>query len=266
MMNEDVQETQHSQVKSAAADFKVAIVLLLVSLFLILETMNYPMSGDYAGVESQWYVSPALFPLIVLTCFMLCGFVLLAKAIGQQGYQGFFSFSGWLGDPQEKRVRDRWLVIFLLAIYVYCYIPSIDFYLATTVFLLSLTARFYYETRNSLVLISGVNLLLFSLLLVIKTQWLALDEISYFSINQDEEVIFWSDSCAAIVISLLLLTHIVMPSKADKRKAVINTLIVLFVPLVLILIFSYLLFVPMPVEYGSVVSLLDHLVYEVLAL
>lgn len=266
MMTNNHSEADNSTLKSASTDFKVALVLLIASFFLVLETLTYPMSGDYAGVESQWYVSPALFPLVILLCLTLCALVLMYRAITQQGYRQFLSFSAWLGDFQEKRIRDRWYIIFLLAVYVYVYVPSVDFYLATVMFLMSLTTRFYYPTRNSLSVLLATNTLLLALIYMIKMHWFGSDELTFWAINQDDDVIFWSDSMTAAMITALLLLNFIRPKALLWSKAVTNALVVLIVPLVLIIIFNYLLFVPMPVEYGSVVSVLDYLVYEVLAL
>ena len=266
MMKDDIQNTQDDNAKLAAADFRTALVLLAITLFLFFETLTYPMSGDYAGVESQWYVSPALFPLVILSCLLLCSLILLVKSLRAQGYKAFFSVSVWFGNHLEKRIRDRWLVILLLIVYVYGLIPSVDFYLASVVFLLSLTSRFYYEIKQSFLVITSTNVGLMLALYFIKMHWLMAEEVTYLSINQAENVIFWSDCCAVFFISILLLKNIFNPCTSDTRKLITNSVVTLMVPLVLVMVFSYLLFVPMPVEYGSVVSMLDNLIYEVLVL
>ena len=51
----------------ARANFKVGLVLLIICAVFFVHTLSFPMTGSYGGVENQWYVSPALFPLILLS-------------------------------------------------------------------------------------------------------------------------------------------------------------------------------------------------------
>lgn len=48
------------------ADFITSILLLLFSVWVIMETLKMPMKDTFGGVQNVWYVSPALFPLIIL--------------------------------------------------------------------------------------------------------------------------------------------------------------------------------------------------------
>ena len=73
VLNEQTQVQNDSEPESplqaAQSDFKVSLVLLVIGLALFIHTLNFPMSGSYGGVENQWFISPALFPLMV--CFLL---------------------------------------------------------------------------------------------------------------------------------------------------------------------------------------------------
>ena len=68
-------------------DFKFALILLLLLAYILKLTLSFPMSGSYGGVENQWYVSPALFPLILLSALFLCCVSLLISSVKQQGNQ-----------------------------------------------------------------------------------------------------------------------------------------------------------------------------------
>lgn len=254
-----------AELTASRSDFKVATVLLLIAVALLLHTLSFPMSGSYAGVENQWYVSPALFPLIICSLLALCSLLLLIRAIRHRGASGLLLLAGWVGDWQEKRVRDRWYVIYTLLIFVFILVPSIDFYLASVIFLSCLTCRFYYETKNALFTISLLQLALAITLLVIKLKVNATEDTAWLTVNQDQSVITFSDLTATIAIVCLFLISNLFAENRDLKQSLIQAAVVLLVPLVLVIIFTFLLYVPAPVEYGSVSNFLYYVVYDLLA-
>lgn len=247
-------------------DFKVALVLLVIAISLLVHTLGFPMSGSYAGVENQWFASPALFPLIIISLLLLCSCVLLVKAIRLKGFKHFADIKTWLGDWQQDRVKDRWYIIFNLLVFVYIYIPSIDFYLASILFLISLTSRFYYQSAHCLSRLPLLHLILSIVLISIKLNINSFDETSWLSVNQDELVISYSDLAAGTAIIIIFALNWFMPEVKNFKRARTQTLVVLFVPLILVLVFTFLLFVPMPVEYGTVSNFLSYLAYDVLSI
>lgn len=247
-------------------DFKTGLVLIFIALALLIHTLGFPMSGSYAGVENQWFASPALFPLIVIGLLLLCSCILLFKAIKQKGFTQFGDLKTWLGDWQQSRIKERWYVIFNLVIFVYVYIPSIDFYLASILFLMSLTSQFYYKSKNCLIRLTLLHIVLSAVLIGIKLNINAYEDTNWLSMNQDETVISYSDMAATISILIVFALNWIMPEVKDFKKARTQTLVVLFVPLILVVVFTFLLFVPMPVEYGTVSNFLSYLAYDVLSL
>ncbi len=255
-----------SENKRAQSDFKVAIVLLGIALFLLVHTLTFPMSGSYGGVENQWFISPALFPLMITSLLVVCSGILLFKACLQRGFQQFWALKNWIGDWQEPRIKDRWYIIWVLLVMIYVYIPSIDFYLAAILFLLSLTSRFYYQTTHCLSRFSLIHLILSCVLIGIKLSVNAYEDTTWLMVNQDELVIYYSDLAAALTIALVLVLNWFTPEQKDVKRALIQTIVVLVVPLILIIIFTFLLYVPMPVEYGTISNFLSYLVYDLLAI
>ncbi|RDV29143.1 tripartite tricarboxylate transporter TctB family protein [Alteromonas aestuariivivens] len=249
----------------AQQDFKVALVLLAVAVALLVHTLGFPMSGSYGGVDNQWFVSPALFPLLVCGLLVICSGMLLYKATRKQGFRGFGELRGWLGDWRNERIKDRWYVIGLLLVYVYVYIPSTDFYLASVVFLLSLTSRFYYPMVNGLSRSSTLHLVLALCLIAVKLNVNVSEDTHWLSINYDEDAIRYSDLSMLMALMCLLTLSVCFPQNKDRKRAVIQVLVVLLVPLLLVCTFNFLLYVPMPVEYGTVSDFLNYLVYDVLA-
>jgi hypothetical protein len=267
MTSEDKQTSRAlSMIQDARSDFKVAIVLLIIALFLFFHTLTFPMSGSYAGVENQWFVSPALFPLIIISLLILLSSILLFKATRQKGFEQFTQLKSWLGDWQDPQVVNRWYIIWSLVVFVYVYVPSIDFYLAAVLFLVALTSRFYYEFNQSLLRISLIHLLLSLCLIGIKLFINATEDTTWLSVNQDTLVIYYSDLIASATIAILLGMIWFTPVNKNNKRAITQTAVVLVMPLFLSLIFTFLLFVPMPVEYGSVSNFFSYLIYEVLAI
>lgn len=263
--NTAIPATSKAELTASRSDFKVASVLLLVAAALLFYTFSFPMSGSYAGVENQWYVSPALFPLIICSLLMLCSAILLIKACLNGGASGLLLVKGWVGDWQEQRIRDRWYVIYILLFYVFAFIPSIDFYLASVIFLLSLCSRFYHESKQCLTRVPVIYLVLAIALIAIKQNVNVIEGNTWLSVNQDETVILYSDIAALLCIMSLLALNWFQAVSSDFKAALIQSLVVLLVPLFLVIIFTFVLYVPNPVEYGTVSNFLSYIVYDVLA-
>lgn len=247
-------------------DCKTAVVLLFLAALLIIHTLSFPMSGSFAGVENQWYISPALFPFVVCGLLTMCSVILLYKAVLHNGTQQFFNLKGWIGNWQSDQIKDRWYVIWNLLSYVYVFIPSIDFYLASVFFLFSLTSRFYHATRHSLVFTPIIQTLLAAVLIGIKLNVDPSEEINVLSINQHDTAIFYSDMAGSIALVCVFVLNWLLPEKQNRSKAITHTILTLVAPLLLVLIFTFLLYVPMPVEYGTVSQFLSYLVYDVLGI
>lgn len=245
------------------ADFKVGLILLAVVLALLVHTFGFPMSGDYGGVENQWFVSPALFPLIVLSVLLICALILIARAVRDGGHQQLFLLRDWFGDFRNTVTRDKWYVIALLIFYIYIYVPSVDFYLATVLFLMSLMLRFYIGYQRLVIYILYTHYGLITLLLIIRYR---LAEEFYFLPSyaaSDESLILYSDIACGLAIAALVATFLV-ERRCARRKLINMLLACALVPLLLVIVFNYLLYVPMPVEYGSVMVLLNYLTYDLL--
>ncbi len=252
--------------KGRQHDFKFVVVLLLVLAALLKLTLSFPMSGSYGGVENQWYVSPALFPLSLIVLMILCCLSLMVSAIKQGGHTNFLSLAGWLGSKTNQYVVDRWLIIGLLIAYVYIYIPATDFYLATSVFVISLTTVFYLKLGRARGIIGLVNLCLIIGLVTIRTVLNDDPTNSLLDINSIDQSILWCDIFTACLLAAIILWQFSQVLNQPKSMFVYQLIASLVVPLVLIIAFSFLLFVPMPVEYGSVINFLNWLAYEQLGL
>lgn len=261
---------QPPQIKSRdflrQADFKLSLILFCVCLALFVYTLvHFPMSGSYGGVENQWYVSPALFPLVVLFILLVCSIILGVRAFLDGGHADLTNISTWFGDVNDTRSWDRAYVIVTLILYVYMFIPSLDFYLATVLFLLSLTLRFYFQCHAVRVLGLSLQCVLMLALLVLRIA--VLGEYFFFSsvALTDSQMILYSDISAVVAIGGYGV-FLTINFREHSTKIFQLLMTSFLVPIILIIVFTYLLYVPMPVEYGSVMTLLNILVYDILGI
>ncbi len=152
------------------ADFKTGIILIVLSVLVLVETSTFPMTDSYGGVQNVWYVSPALFPLIIGGVLLVLSVVLLANAIREGGHRGG---AGTLSprrllSPSEHTVRFGTILLYLLA-YVYLFVPYVDFALATFLFLFPFALSFYVDRPDILkkmaLIILGLSVIMAVLLL-----------------------------------------------------------------------------------------------------
>ena len=63
------------------ADFWTSIVLFALGVAMFIGATTFPMTDSYGGVQNVWYVSPALFPMIIASTLVILSLVLFANAI-----------------------------------------------------------------------------------------------------------------------------------------------------------------------------------------
>jgi len=51
--------------KLRGADIITGVLFFILGIYIIAEALTMPLKDSYAGVESVWYVSPALMPFII---------------------------------------------------------------------------------------------------------------------------------------------------------------------------------------------------------
>lgn len=123
------------------ADIKTAVVLIIISTIMIVESLNFPLTDSYAGVQNVWYVSPALFPILIGSILLVCGAALLMKAIV------FVKSHAEIATAKES--AESWwrfaLLVSLIAGQVFGWVPFVDFSLAAFVFLFLFIFAFYSD-------------------------------------------------------------------------------------------------------------------------
>ncbi len=123
------------------ADLKTSIVLIVLSSLMIIESFNFPLTDSYAGVTNAWYVSPALFPILIASILLVCGVALFLKAM--------VFVKSHAGTASSKESAESWgrffLLVSLIAGQVYGWVPIVDFALSAFLFLFLFIFSFYSD-------------------------------------------------------------------------------------------------------------------------
>ncbi len=246
--------------KLRKADIFSGSLITLLGVFIIFQALQMPMTDSYGGVQNVWYVSPALFPLLVGGMLTLLGLLLIRtalKTIGLTGLQNvllYFCSTDFLGFlKQEDTVRYYGIVLNLL-VFVFLLVPRIDFFLASILFLLVFFFMFYCSTHD----------LLLRLIRLVLAGTAALSIFIFTGLAEavGKTVIYPADLLIILMISgLITLTVRHIRTIPELKRKFKHSIIIAFVaPFTIGIIFKYFLLVPMPFE-GLVVSILDAIWY-----
>ncbi len=246
--------------KLRKADIYSGLVIFLFGLFIVLMASEMPMKDSWGGVQNVWYVSPALFPLLVGGVIMLLGALLTRTALKLAGIKALAETVRWFGSRKlfEFLISDSvirfYAITVLFVSLVYLTLPRIDFFLSAILFLTVFITMFYFDDDQLLkklfyFYLAGVGLL-----------------IVYFASGLDaaigRSVPFAGDILAiCFILAYCIYAWTLIRSRPPLRKKFRTSLIVaLAAPFVIGPIFKYFLLVPMPTE-GLIVAVLDYFRY-----
>ncbi len=230
-------------------DFWAAILILGISMAMIAVSTTFPMTDSYGGVQNVWYVSPALFPLIVGGALALLSLVLLAKAVSSGGARDAIDAIGTLSPRLAERDIRLLLIVTLIGAYVYALVPRVDFFIATALFLQAFVVTFYVDRTE----LSKPALLVFfayAVILVIATMAGA-----SFTRASDASIVADGIGIVAFVV-LAVIGFLRVDDDELRRRFRISQWVGVIVPLILCPVFKYFLLVPLPFE-GVVVRAMD---------
>jgi len=245
--------------KLRKADVFSGTAILCLGLFIVYQAFQMPMKDSYAGVQNVWYVSPALFPLLVGSMLALLGLLLVRTAVAEVGKAGVISVFTYLSSSDfiaflklPVTIRYYGIVINLL-IFVFLLVPHIDFFAAATLFLMTFFFMFYCGSDEDL------PRLIYQI--IIAAFVLGVYLFSGFAEKVSGVIPFSADLLIIIFIALLILQYFKKIDNPEfKRKFKISLIIGLLAPFTIGIIFKYFLLVPMPHE-GLIVALLDAVWY-----
>jgi len=246
--------------KMRKADIYSGAAICLFGLWIILQALKMPMKDSWGGVQNVWYVSPAIFPLLVGCMIMLLGGLLCRTALKIVGFKAFGQTVRWLLSKALLQFFNSipnlrfYTIVVLFLSFVFLMIPRIDFFLSAFLFLTVFITSFYFDDAMLL-----RKLFFFYLAGIIVL-------ILYCAFGVDDPlsriVPFPADILTTcFIISYSIYAWILVRTNPALRKKYRTAMIVAVVsPLVVGLIFKYFLLVPMPSE-GLVVAITDYFWY-----
>ncbi|TVR28860.1 MAG: hypothetical protein EA404_16020 [Spirochaetaceae bacterium] len=239
--------------KLRRADFVTSLILLGFGVWMLLEAFKMPMRDTFGGVQNVWYVSPALFPLIVSIGILVLATVLLLHAIRSGGAAALVHSLKHLSEAdREPLIRFGGILLGLVS-FVYLYIPRVDFFLATILMLFYFIAAYYLDDHSilkRLIVFYCAGCVLFIVLFATPLAG---------SLNR---LFAYATDIVALLffVAMVVFVRRATRGRTDQRARIRLALIVTFVtPLILIPVFRYFLRVQMPRE-GGIIEIM-HLIY-----
>lgn len=236
------------------ADFITSVLLLLFSIWMLIETFKMPMKDTFGGVQNVWYVSPALFPLIISIFISVLGIALFIHSIKSGGAKYFLdSISEKNKFLSDKNIRFISILLALI-FYVYLDIPRIDFFISTILFLIFFIPIFYFDEirlLRKLTLFYCIGNIVLIFIFITKLSTLFSSYYKYFM------------DLIALSFFLIFGVYIWVNVKNNhifRKKYIISLLVTLSVPLILCPVFRFFLLVPLPRE-GLIIQVMYNIYY-----
>lgn len=229
------------------ADFWTSLLLLAVAAAMLKGALGFPITDSYGGVENVWYVSPALFPLLVAGALAFLSLVLLVNAIRTGGAAAALHAVSGGFQGLDAGQRKLALMGLLLVAYVYGFIPYIDYIVGTVFFLTAFITAFHLPETRAAVIAAFAFL----------TVGLSAAVVGALGLlpNPSTTAAYTLDT-AVLLVLLVTAVAMVVTLGADRRRAVVVAGTAGLTPMLLAITFKYGLLVPLPRE-GVVVNLID---------
>jgi hypothetical protein len=246
--------------KLRKADIFSGALIFIFGLWVISQGLKMPMKDSWGGVQNVWFVSPALFPLLVGAMIALLGGMLVKRALKEVGTAEFKNVCHWLASPElvqylkTPSVMRFYAMAVLFIAFVFLNIPRVDFLLGSVLFLMAFISMFYFDDDALLRKLFFFYLVGTCVVLIYFTLG--------FQKNLESILPFPSDWLTLIFIiayagyAWALIHH----SALLRKKYRTSLILAIIVPFIICPIFKYFLLVPMPKE-GLVVAVMDAVRY-----
>ncbi len=246
--------------KLRRADVFSGSVIALFGLWIISQALKMPMKDSWGGVQNVWFVSPALFPLLVGAMIALLGVLLIRTAIASVGGNGLSQVFHWLLSRElatylkTPPVMRFYAVAILFFTYVFLSIPRVDFFLCSVLFLAAFITMFYFDD-------AALLKKLLTCYIIISVATLAFFATGLSS-DLESTVDYLGDwlTLGAIVAYCGYAGVLIRGDAVLRKKYRISLILAVAAPFLIGPVFKYLLLVPMPTE-GLVVSIMDAIWY-----
>jgi hypothetical protein len=246
--------------KMRKADIYSGAAICLFGLWIIFQALKMPMKDSWGGVQNVWYVSPAIFPLIVGSMIMILGALLCRTALKMVGFKAFGETVRWLLSKALLQFLNSiptlrfYTIVVLFLSFVFLTIPRIDFFISAVLFLVVFITSFYFDDAMLL-----KKLFFFYLAGIIVL-------IIYFAFGLNDPlgriVPFPADILTiCFIVSYSVYAWMLIRRNSMLRKKYRTAMILAFIsPFIVGTIFKYFLLVLMPSE-GLVIAVMDYFWY-----
>jgi hypothetical protein len=246
--------------KLRKADIYSGAIIFVFGLWIVSQALKMPMKDSWGGVQNVWYVSPALFPLLVGGTIMVLGALLTRTALKRAGVKEFATTVRWLLSKALLQFLNTipnlrfYAIAVLFLSFVYLNIPRIDFFLSSFLFLVVFITSFYFDDAILL-----RKLFFFYLAGVIVL-------IVYFATGLHGALTKMLPFPADLLVICFTIAYciyawmLIRKDSALRKKYMTAMIVAVIAPFLVGIIFKYFLLVPMPAE-GLVVRILDYFWY-----
>ena len=246
--------------KLRKADIFSGTIISLFGLWVVGQALKMPMKDSWGGVQNVWFVSPALFPLLVGSIITVLGIVLVVNALKTVGVAELKDTLGWLISTElmhflksEAMIRFHAIVVLLFS-FVFLNISRIDFFLCSVLFLCAFITMFYLDDPALL-----VRMLRFYLAGTVGfILWFALGAPGIL----EAMVPYPSDwlTLGFTIFYSIYVFHLIRHQPRLRKKYRTGLVLSVVAPFTIGSIFKYFLLVPMPTE-GLIVAVMDAVRY-----
>ena len=243
------------------ADIVISILFLILGILILIGSFQMPLKDSYGGVDSVWYVSPALMPIIIGIAIILLSVAILLYAIKQEGWQLLkATYEERKKDPifNESTVRMLATLIPLFTL-VFVHLRMLDFCIAVALYLTYTISVFYFEDYKIL----KDSLKFYSIIVAINL----IVRITTLNTILDGFFVFTTDILALIELIILIIYLRKKVYKSDIKEILIKKYhqalgVSLITPIVIAAIFRFALRIPMPKE-GFIMNFMYLIYYAI---
>jgi len=246
------------------SDIIIAIIFIIFGISTLLGAFTMPLKDSYGGVDSVWYVSPALLPIIISVAMILLAIAILLFGIKEGGLD-------LIKKQREQRktepfctepvIRLIGTLVPLIAM-VFINLLIYDFCLVIALYLTFTIEVFYLEDMS----IMKPVLILYLIMTAIN----ALIYATGLAPIMDNAFFFGSDFVALAELIILFVSIKKYIKKNNNPEVVKNNMtkyyqamrVSLITPLLAVMVFRFFLRIPMPKE-GLIMNFMYLIYYAI---
>lgn len=244
-----------------SADLIISALFLILGIFILIGAFQMPLKDSYGGVESVWYVSPALMPIIIGIAIILLSISIFIFALKQGGLELLKeNIAERKKEPFFNESLIRMLATLIPLIWlVFVHLRMLDFCIAVALYLTYTISIFYFDDFKIL----KESLKFYSILMAINL----IVRITTLNVILDNLFVFTTDILAFIELIILIFYIRKKVNASDIKEELIKKYhqalgVSLITPIVIAAIFRFALRIPMPKE-GFIMNFMYLIYYAI---